>query len=272
MAKDLIIVESPAKVKTISKFLGSEYTVEASKGHVRDLPTNSLGVDEAHDFAPQYEVVEARKDVVNKLCSEAAHARTVYLAPDPDREGEAIAWHVAQLIKDKSPDIKRIQFNEITPRAVKEALAHPRDLNEDLFDAQQARRVLDRLVGYKISPLLWKTVKRGISAGRVQSVTLRLIVDREKEREAFVQEEYWVFSAILEENPNFTVQLQKIDGKKAEIHSQAEADSLLARIAGKNHTVSDIEVKERLRKPQPPFITSTLQQAANQKFSWLAAC
>ena len=190
------------------------------------------------------------------------------IAPDPDREGEAIAWHVAQLIKDKSPDIKRIQFNEITPRAVKEALAHPRDLNEDLFDAQQARRVLDRLVGYKISPLLWKTVKRGISAGRVQSVTLRLIVDREKEREAFVQEEYWVFSAILEENPNFTVQLQKIDGKKVEIHSQAEANSLLARIADKNHTVSDIEVKERLRRPQPPFITSTLQQAANQKFSY----
>ena len=183
MAKDLIIVESPAKVKTISKFLGSGYDVQASVGHVRDLPKQKLGVDEEHDFSPQYEVVKNKQQVVKSLRQAACSANTVFLAPDPDREGEAIAWHVAQLLEDCCSNIKRIQFNEITSRAVKNALEHPRELNQNLFNAQQARRILDRLVGYKISPLLWKTVKRGISAGRVQSVTLRLIVDREKERE-----------------------------------------------------------------------------------------
>ena len=186
MGKQLIIVESPAKVKTIKKFLGPQYMVQASVGHVRDLPSSSLGVDEANDFAPQYEIIDNKKNVVSELRSAAAKADTVYLAPDPDREGEAIAWHVAELIRDKAKDIKRIQFNEITARAVKEALAHPRELNQHLFDAQQARRVLDRLVGYKISPLLWKTIKRGISAGRVQSVALRLIVEREALRNHFL--------------------------------------------------------------------------------------
>ena len=185
MGKQLIIVESPAKVKTIKKFLGPSYMVQASVGHVRDLPAKALGVNEEDNFAPQYEVIDNKKNVVSELRAAAAKADTVYLAPDPDREGEAIAWHVAELIRDKAKDIKRIQFNEITAKAVKEALAHPRDLNEDLFDAQQARRILDRLVGYKISPLLWKTIKRGISAGRVQSVALRLIAEREEEREVF---------------------------------------------------------------------------------------
>ena len=219
MGKQLIIVESPAKVKTIKKFLGPQYTVQASVGHVRDLPSSSLGVDEANNFAPHYEVIENKKNVVSELRAAAAKADTVYLAPDPDREGEAIAWHVAELIRDKAKDIKRIQFNEITAKAVKEALEHPRELNGHLFDAQQARRVLDRLVGYKISPLLWKTIKRGISAGRVQSVALRLIVEREAEREAFKPEEYWLFKALLAAAapPPFKAELVKISGKKAVI-------------------------------------------------------
>ncbi len=186
MGKDLIIVESPAKIKTIKKFLGSGYEVEASVGHVRDLPTKSLGVDEEHDFAPDYQIIPGKAKVVAKLKSAAKQADTVYLAPDPDREGEAIAWHVAEIIRGANTNVKRIQFNEITARAVKEALANPTELRKPLFDSQQARRILDRLVGYKISPLLWKKVKRGLSAGRVQSVALRLIVDRERERQAFV--------------------------------------------------------------------------------------
>ncbi|MBO4369362.1 MAG: type I DNA topoisomerase [Desulfovibrio sp.] len=267
---DLIIVESPAKVKTISKFLGQGYDVQASIGHVRDLPQHSLGVDEEHDFSPKYEIVDAKKNVVNTLKTAAAKADTIYLAPDPDREGEAIAWHIASLLSDQGKAIKRIEFNEITAKAVKNALAHPRELNKDLFDAQQARRVLDRLVGYKISPLLWKTVKRGISAGRVQSVTLRLIVDREHEREIFTSEEYWLFKALLSTGtpPAFFVQLQKIKDKKAVIRNKEEADALSAKLANHDFLVSRVEKKKRERHPAPPFITSTLQQAANQRFSY----
>lgn len=272
MGKQLIIVESPAKVKTIRKFLGPQYMVQASVGHVRDLPSHSLGVDEANGFAPQYEVIDAKKGVVSELRAAAARADTVYLAPDPDREGEAIAWHVAELIRDKAKDIKRIQFNEITPRAVREALEHPRELNGNLFDAQQARRVLDRLVGYKISPLLWKTVKRGISAGRVQSVALRLIVEREREREAFVPEEYWPFRAVLSaaSPPSFRAELARVDGRKASIGNAAEAAALEASLEGHPFVVEKVEEKERERAPQPPFITSTLQQAANQRLSYTA--
>lgn len=272
MGKQLIIVESPAKVKTIKKFLGPQYTVQASVGHVRDLPSSSLGVDEANDFAPHYEVIENKKNVVSELRAAAAKADTVYLAPDPDREGEAIAWHVAELIRDKARDIKRIQFNEITARAVREALEHPRALNGHLFDAQQARRVLDRLVGYKISPLLWKTIKRGISAGRVQSVALRLIVEREAAREAFKPEEYWLFKALLAADapPPFKAELVKINGKKAVIGNAEQADSLEAALGGKAFVVESVEQKERERAPQPPFITSTLQQTANQRLSYTA--
>ncbi|MBQ9537106.1 MAG: type I DNA topoisomerase [Desulfovibrionaceae bacterium] len=272
MSQDLIIVESPAKVKTISKFLGQGYMVHASKGHIRDLPKTTLGVDEAHDYAPHYEISKDKEKVVAELCKAAANAKTVYLAPDPDREGEAIAWHVAQIIQDKAQDIKRIEFNEITAKAVKEALTHPRALNYDLIDAQQARRVLDRLVGYKISPLLWKSIKRGISAGRVQSVTLRLIVERERERAAFKPEEYWVFWATLEAQipPPFRVQLQKIADVKAAINNGNDAEALLQRLKGQPFQVANIETKQRSRKPQPPFITSTLQQAANQRFSYTA--
>ena len=213
MGKDLIIVESPAKVKTIKKFLGGKYMVQASVGHIRDLPTKEIGVDEAHDFAPRYEIIKGKEKVVHDLQEAASKADTVYLAPDPDREGEAIAWHIAEVIKNKAKNIKRIQFNEITARAVKNALDNPHDINPDLFNAQQARRVLDRLVGYKISPLLWKTVKRGISAGRVQSVALRLIVEREEERLAFVPEEFWTFRALLAgaTPPPFKAELVKVE-------------------------------------------------------------
>lgn len=272
MGKQLIIVESPAKVKTIKKFLGPQYMVQASVGHVRDLPSSVLGVDEANDFAPHYEVIDNKKNVVSELRAAAAKADTVYLAPDPDREGEAIAWHVAELIRDKAKDIKRIQFNEITAKAVKEALAHPRELNAHLFDAQQARRVLDRLVGYKISPLLWKTIKRGISAGRVQSVALRLIVEREAEREAFKPEEYWLFKALLSGDvpPPFKAELARISGKKAVVSNAAQAEELEEALKGKPFVVEGVEEKERERAPQPPFITSTLQQAANQRLSYTA--
>lgn len=272
MGKQLIIVESPAKVKTIKKFLGPQYMVQASVGHVRDLPSSSLGVDEANDFAPHYEVIDNKKNVVSELRAAASKADTVYLAPDPDREGEAIAWHVAELIRDKAKDIKRIQFNEITAKAVKEALANPRELNGHLFDAQQARRVLDRLVGYKISPLLWKSIKRGISAGRVQSVALRLIVEREEAREVFKPEEYWLFKALLAAAvpPPFKAELAKVGGKKAVVSNAAQAQDIEDAMAGKPFVVESVEEKERERAPQPPFITSTLQQAANQRLSYTA--
>ncbi|MEG2172677.1 MAG: type I DNA topoisomerase [Desulfovibrionaceae bacterium] len=272
MAKHLIIVESPAKVKTIKKFLGATYTVQASVGHIRDLPSSTLGVDEANNFAPHYQVIDNKQKVVDALRSAAAKADTVFLAPDPDREGEAIAWHIAEVIKDKAKDIKRIQFNEITAKAVKEALENPRELNVNLFDAQQARRVLDRLVGYKISPLLWKNVKRGISAGRVQSVALRLIVEREEERRAFNPEEYWLFKAVLAgaTPPPFKAELAKVEGKKARIPDAAAAEALYAALLEKPFTVTSIEEKERKKAPLPPFITSTLQQAANQRLNYTA--
>lgn len=272
MAKDLIIVESPAKVRTIKKFLGKNYAVEASVGHIRDLPTNTLGVDEDGDFKPQYQVISGKQKVVSKLKSAAKNAGVVYLAPDPDREGEAIAWHVAELIKGKNTVIKRIQFNEITARAVREALDTPRELDENLFCSQQARRILDRLVGYKLSPLLWNKVKRGISAGRVQSVALRLIVEREKERQKFVPEEYWLFKCSLSSDtpPPFPADLNKVKGKKPAIGSQAEADELHAYLNEQDFIVSNVVEKERSRNPAPPFITSTLQQAASQRFGYTA--
>ena len=220
MSKDLIIVESPAKVKTIKKFLGNNYLVQASVGHIRDLPSRELGVDE-ETFMPKYVTIQGKEKVVQSLQDAAKKAGIVYLAPDPDREGEAIAWHIAESIKNCSDNIKRIQFNEITAKAVKDAIAHPREIDPNLFEAQQARRILDRLVGYKISPLLWKSVKRGISAGRVQSVALRLIVEREEERLAFVPEEFWNFKAQLAAGGMpFKAELAKINGKKAQMKSR----------------------------------------------------
>ncbi len=272
MGKKLIIVESPAKVKTIRKFLGPDYLVEASVGHVRDLPSSSLGVDEEHGFAPQYQIIPGKEKIVSELVAAAKQADTVYLAPDPDREGEAIAWHVAELLRGKAREIRRIQFNEITAKAVREALKSPREVDENLFHAQQARRILDRLVGYKISPLLWKTVKRGISAGRVQSVALRLIVEKETEREAFTPEEYWLFRARLrgETGPEFAMDLVRTGGGKKTIRSRAEAEALEADLQGLPFTVKGVETKRRERQPLPPFITSTLQQAANQRLGYSA--
>jgi len=272
MGKDLIIVESPAKVKTIKKFLGNAYAVEASVGHVRDLPSKKLGVDETEDFAPQYQIIPGKQKVVSRLKEAAASAKTIYLAPDPDREGEAIAWHVAEILKDAGAPIHRIQFNEITARAVREALAHPRDINEKLFLSQQARRILDRLVGYKVSPILWQKVKSGISAGRVQSVALRLVVDREKERRAFDPVEYWVFKARLagDAPPEFEAELAKYKGKKVEIGSREAAEEAEAAITGNPFVVAAVTEKERKKSPPPPFITSTLQQAANQRLGYSA--
>jgi len=272
MGKDLIIVESPAKVKTIKKFLGDKFMVQASVGHVRDLPTNIIGVDENNGYEPAYKVIEGKEKVVADLKSAATKADHVYLAPDPDREGEAIAWHVAELIKGANKKIQRIQFNEITAHAVKEALEHPRDLNRNLFDAQQARRVLDRLVGYKISPLLWKKVKRGISAGRVQSVALRLIVEREQERRAFVPEEYWNFRAFLKADtpPVFRTDLIKIGNKKAAVNDEKTAIAIEERVKAAPFVVESVIAKEREKSPVPPFITSTLQQNANQRHGYTA--
>jgi len=272
MSKDLIIVESPAKVKTISRFLGRDYTVEASVGHIRDLPKKTLGVDEENGFVPQYEVIQGKKKVVSKLKQSAGRSGQIFLAPDPDREGEAIAWHIAQEIQEKNPNIHRIQFNEITPRAVKEALKHPRRLNENLFNSQQARRVLDRLVGYKISPLLWKKVKQGLSAGRVQSVALRMVVERERERQAFVPEEYWVFKALLHApgKEGFEAVLWKIGSKKAHVPTEEEAMSLEQMLNKTSFAVHSVEEKERSRNPKPPFITSTLQQEASNRLGFTA--
>ncbi|MGE4554002.1 MAG: type I DNA topoisomerase [Desulfovibrionaceae bacterium] len=277
MPNDLIIVESPAKVKTIGRFLGKQYAVEASVGHVRDLPQRDLGVDEEHGFEPHYEIIDGKQDVVKRLRAAAKKADHVFLAPDPDREGEAIAWHVAELIKDQNTNVSRISFNEITKRAVLEALEHPRALDRRLFDSQQARRVLDRLVGYKISPILWKSVKRGISAGRVQSVALRLIVEREKERRAFQTQEYWLFKARLEgpEPPAFPAELWKIGGKalkpgKFVVGNAAEAEALKARLAQSPFSVAEVVAKERKRAAQPPFITSTLQQEASNRLGFSA--
>jgi DNA topoisomerase-1 len=272
MSKNLIIVESPAKVRTIKKFLGKEFNVEASVGHVRDLPVKTLGVDEK-SFEPEYRVIPGKEKVVKKLKDAAAKADMVFLAPDPDREGEAIAWHVAELLDGREDDkIRRIQFNEITARAVREALKHPRGLDRDLFNSQQARRVLDRLVGYKVSPILWKKIKRGISAGRVQSVALRIIVEREKERLAFDPKEYWVFKAGLEGKnpPQFETELWKVKGKKADVGSAEQAKALYDKVKDAEWKVAEIAEKERSRGPLPPFITSTLQQEASRRLGFSA--
>ncbi len=277
MPKDLIIVESPAKVKTISKFLGKDYTVEASVGHVRDLPKGDMGLDEEHGYEPRYEIIKGKEDIVGRLRKAAKAANRVYLAPDPDREGEAIGWHVSELIKGQNKNVSRIQFNEITSRAVHEALEHPRPINADLVGAQQARRVLDRLVGYKISPILWKHVKRGISAGRVQSVALRLIVDRERERRAFNPVEYWAFKAKLEGGnpPPFVAELWKVAGKTVQpglkdIGDAAAAHALDEAVRAGKFTVEAVDEKERGKSAPPPFTTSTLQQVANRALGYSA--
>ena len=264
MAKYLVIVESPAKVKTIKKFLGKNYEVMASNGHVRDLPKSSLGIDVDGDFEPKYITIRGKGEILAKLRKEAKKADKIYLATDPDREGEAISWHLLHALKLEGKDVSRISFNEITKNAVKESLKHPRKIDMDLVDAQQARRVLDRIVGYKISPLLWAKVKRGLSAGRVQSVALRIICDREDEINAFIPEEYWSLEGDFQVKGEKKPLQAKFYGtdKKMDIHSKEEMDKLLASLKDKEYEINEVKKGERIKNAPLPFTTSTLQQEA----------
>ncbi len=270
MDKSLVIVESPAKTKAIKKFLGKEFMVEASVGHIKDLPKRKLGVEIDDDFAPQYEIIKGKKKIVEQLKSKARKAKTVYLAPDPDREGEAIAWHVASEIQKINPRILRASFNEITKQAVVEGIQRAGEIDTNRVNAQQARRILDRLVGYKISPLLWKTVYKGLSAGRVQSVALRIICERETQIENFVPKEYWSISALFEtgRKESFSAKLAKIDGKDFEIANEGSARELCADIKAKKFQVAKITQEEKKRHPYPPYITSSLQQDAARRLSF----
>ncbi|HZX60426.1 MAG TPA: type I DNA topoisomerase [Candidatus Methylomirabilis sp.] len=272
MAKSLVIVESPAKAKTISKLLGKGYVVKASYGHVRDLPTNRLAVDVKRNFTPQYQVVKGREKVVDDLRKAAKGSHAIYLATDPDREGEAIGWHLVQELKPPKKAVHRVVFHEVTKRAVQDAFAHPGALDLKKVEAQQARRILDRLVGYQVSPLLWEKVKRGLSAGRVQSVALRLIVDREREIRAFVPQEHWTIEALLAAGvpPEFRARLFRVNGDKVEVHTEAEASTLVEELRHQRFVVRAISTRERRRHPVPPFTTSKLQQEAVRKLGMTA--
>ena len=266
---NLVIVESPSKAKTIGKYLGPEYTVKASMGHLRDLPKSTMGVDLEHDFTPKYIPVTGKEDLIKDLKKAAAQADTVYLATDPDREGEAISWHLKELLKLPDEKTCRVTFNEITQKVVREAIANPRDIDYDLVDAQQARRVLDRIVGYQLSPLLWKKVRRGLSAGRVQSVATRLVVDRENEIRAFVPKEYWSLDVKLDRiaKPGSFVARYYGDEKKRELENQEQVDAIIRDITGKTFTVTNVKKAEKRRSAAPPFTTSTLQQEASRKLN-----
>jgi DNA topoisomerase I len=273
MAKSLIIVESPTKAKTITKYLGRGYTVMASVGHVKDLPTSKLGVDLEHDFEPQYVTIKGKSKVLADIKKKAEDADKVFLAPDPDREGEAIAWHIAQELngkskkKNKDGKVFRVLFNEITESAIKRALQSPGQIDMKLVNAQQARRVLDRIVGYQGSQLLWNKVRRGLSMGRVQSVAVRLICEREAEREAFRSEEYWSITALLAgaNPPAFDAKLHSVNGEEASIENGEQAARIVGAIEGKTFVVESIERREKKRNPVAPFITSRLQQEAARK-------
>jgi DNA topoisomerase-1 len=273
MKKSLVIVESPAKSKTLEKYLGKNFVVAASLGHVKDLPPNSLGVDVENDFCPQYEIIDGKEKALERIKKLAKTAETIYLAPDPDREGEAIAWHIAEEIHNRKNNIFRVTFNEITKRAVLEGIKNAGQLNPDLFEAQQARRVLDRLVGYKISPILWKKIQKGLSAGRVQSVAVRLVCEREQEIENFVAQEYWTIDAKVEasEPPPFVLRLAEIDGKKQTVRNKEDAATIVSDLKGADFRVSKIEKKEVKWHPWAPFITSTLQQEAARKLHFSPA-
>lgn len=267
MAKYLVIVESPAKVKTIKKFLGSNYEVMASNGHVRDLPKSQLGIDVEHDYEPKYITIRGKGDILAKLRKEAKKADKVYLATDPDREGEAISWHLSKALNLDAKKMYRITFNEITKSAVKESIKHAREIDQNLVDAQQARRMLDRMVGYRISPILWAKVKRGLSAGRVQSVALRLIADREEEINAFVPEEYWTLDAefaVEGEKKSLTAHFYGTDKEKLDIHSKEEMEQILRAVENASFSVTDVKKGERTKKAPLPFTTSTLQQEASK--------
>ena len=275
MAKNLVIVESPAKARTLEKYLGRDFQVKASVGHIMDLPKNKLGVDIEHDFEPEYQVLRGKRKVIEELKRAAKGKENVYLAPDPDREGEAIAWHIAEKIGRNRHDIRRVLFNEITKRSVQEAIRHPHELDRNLYEAQQTRRILDRLVGYQISPLLWKKVRRGLSAGRVQSVAVRIICERERGIQAFTPKEYWSITARLEGGtpPPFTARLfrigeERLDPEKFRLEDEAAARGVVDRLRGATWIVNRVECKERRRFPTPPFITSRLQQEASRKLGF----
>ncbi len=282
MAKTLVIVESPAKAKTIEKYLGKGYQVKASIGHIKDLPKSKLGVDVKNDFEPTYDVIKEKKKVVDEICKAASTAEAILLALDPDREGEAIAWHVSEEIakgetkkktKAKAKPVHRILFHEITKKAIQEAVNRPLELNRSLFEAQQARRILDRLVGYQVSPLLWEKVRRGLSAGRVQTVALRILCEREREIRGFKPVEYWSLEALFEGSraPTFRARLATVDGKKISIGNEQETQQALAQLKKSTHVLKSIVRKERRRNPYPPFITSKMQQEASQKLGFSAA-
>lgn len=271
MANNLVIVESPAKANTIGKFLGKDYKIIASVGHVRDLPKSQIGVDVDKDFEPKYITIRGKGDVISKLKKEAKSADRVFLATDPDREGEAISWHLANLLNIREDDKCRITFNEITKNAVKSAIKAPRRIDMNLVDAQQARRVLDRIVGYKISPLLWRKIRKGLSAGRVQSVATRLICDREDEIEKFVPEEYWTITARVSKKkagPAFDAKFFGLQDEKIELKDEAQVNGILKELAGKEYIVQKVKNSEKRKAPAPPFTTSTLQQEAARKLGF----
>ena len=271
MAKNLVIVESPAKVKTIKKFLGSNYMVVASNGHVRDMPKSQLGFDAEHGYEPKYITIRGKGDILAKLRKEVKKADRVYLATDPDREGEAISWHLSKALNLDEKKTYRITFNEITKAAVKDALKNTREIDMDLVNAQQARRMLDRMVGYRISPILWAKVKRGLSAGRVQSVALRLIADREEEINAFIPEEYWTLEADLKAEGNKKPYRAKFYGtksKKLAIASKEEMDKILSDLKDVSFRVAEVKMGERIKKAPLPFTTSTLQQEASKTLNF----
>lgn len=269
MAKYLVIVESPAKVKTIKKFLGKNYEVVASNGHVRDMPKSSMGIDFENDYEPKYITIRGKGEKLAELRRYVKKADKVYLATDPDREGEAISWHLANALKLEDKKMARITFNEITKPAVKESLKHPREINMDLVDAQQARRVIDRMVGYSISPLLWQKIKRGLSAGRVQSVALRMLCDREEEINAFIPKEYWDMDAVLKyKNKEFTVSFYGDKKGKVEITGKEQLDQIIEELNGSNFSVNDIKKGSRTRKAPVPFTTSTMQQEASKALNF----
>ncbi len=277
MSKSLLIVESPTKAKTLERYLGKEFIVKASVGHIKDLPGNKLGINLEKEFQPEYQVMRGKKKVIDDLKKAASRADAIYLGPDPDREGEAIAWHIAEEIGIGEKPVRRVLFYELTKKAIQEALAHPNELNRKLYDAQQARRILDRMVGYMISPILWEKVRRGLSAGRVQSVALRLICAREKEIHAFEKEEYWTIDARLSTRKDaptgrapFSAQLIRCKKKKCEIGTGEEAERHAQALRSLLYHVGKVEKKERQRKAAPPFITSTLQQDAARRFHFSA--
>ena len=273
MTKNLVIVESPTKSKTIEKFLGKNYTVKASMGHLRDLPKSTFGVDVDHDFEPKYINIRGKGELIKELKTLAKKADKVYLATDPDREGEAISWHLGYILGIAPEDRCRIEFHEITNAAVKDAIKHPRSIDMDMVDAQQARRILDRIVGYQLSPLLWRKIRKGLSAGRVQSVAVKIVADRDREIEEFEPVEYWTLSAKLREHakaPIFEADAVKYQGKKLELHNEAEARAAEAALSKAEYVVQEAVKKERKRHPVPPFTTSSLQQEANKKLNFTA--